>query len=85
MSEHMEVNIGQTILVYGRAFVVTGIDVSAAIDGMSMKLVGCDPDTANKEHTSQLEQERDVDEVMSGVRKIIRTILPPSKDDGYHL
>lgn len=84
MNEYAEVNIGQTIMVYGRPFVVTGIDVSAAVDGMSMKLVGCDPDTANREQKSTIEQERDVDEMVSGVRQIMRTLLG-KKDDGFHL
>lgn len=84
MNEHVEVNIGQTIMVYGRPFVVTGIDVSAAVDGMSMKIVGCDPDTANREQKSTIEQERDVDELVGGVRQIMRTMLG-KKDDGFHL
>lgn len=84
MNEYVEVNIGQTILIYGRPFVVTGIDVSAAVDGMSMKLVGCDPETANQEQKSTIEQERDVNEVVSGVRNIMRTMLG-KKDDGFHL
>ena len=84
MNEYASVNIGQTIMVYGQPFVVTGIDVSAAVDGMSMKIVGCDPDTANREQKSNIEQERDVDELVGGVRQIMRTMLG-KKDDGFHL
>ncbi len=84
MNDHVDINIGQTIMIYGRPFVVTGIDVSAAVDGMSMKIVGCDPDTANREQKSNIEQERDVDEMVSGVRQIMRTMLG-KKDDGFHL